>query len=135
MAIQKGNKYLFLMLIALSFFSCRDQVQKRIDNILLFSTKGMISRYEKNEQWDGFIGDGYKIESFLITDASLIDSIRLKYREYDSTWVKEHFSSCEMYNFLANTSGFYKQTFSENQIEYVIIDTTQMRLLYYTIIY
>ena len=34
MAIQKGNKYLFLMLIALSFFSCRDQVQKRIDNIL-----------------------------------------------------------------------------------------------------
>lgn len=135
MGIRKGNIHFIFIFLVFFCFSCRNQTQERIDYILSFSTKGKISRYEKTEQWISFNGDGYKIESFLITDTSIIDSARLKCIKYDGKWVNECFANSEIYEFIVNTSGYYKRMFFEDQIEYAIIDTTRNLLFYYIIIY
>lgn len=135
MAIRKGNILFVFIFLAFFCFSCRNQTQKRIDYILSFSTKGKISRYEKTEQWISFNGNGYKIESFLITDTSIIDSARLKCIKYDGKWVNECFANSEMYDFIVNTSGYYKRLSSKDQVEYVIVDTIQNKLQYYITIY
>lgn len=135
MDIRKGNIYFIFIFLVFSCFSCQDQTQERIDDILSFSTKGRISRYEKKEQWISFNGDGFKIESFLISDTSIIDSARLKCIKYDGKWVNEHFANSEIYEFIDNTSGYYKRVVLEDQIEYVVFDTTRNMLFYYIVVY
>ena len=131
MVIQKENKFLLLLILEIVLCTCNNNEHERIDNILSFSTKGMITYDSRIEQWGNFIADGYKIEIYTIKNNTLIDSARLYCFTYDSLWIYNHFQNSQMNKMLNNTSGFYKKIELEDQVEYVFIDTNHKKLIYY----
>src|SRR5699024_2984928 len=59
---------IFLMLCPMFLFSCKENHLSQAEKIFGYPLKGKVEYLSKNEKWNNFNGNGYKVEVYKILD-------------------------------------------------------------------
>lgn len=132
----KDNILKFLILPLFFISGCFNPQIERIEIITGLDLSEYLTKQDERNQWNDFNGDGYKvilykIDNYIIEE--LVASARnkkFKYYDEDDYESSSFLSNSKFTTLLNNSKGFYKTIWGNNEIETVIIDTTDNKLIY-----
>ena len=128
------KKLYLIVLLGIVLVGCNRSHLNKAEALLNASLSGKVSFLTSEESWQSFGGDGYRVEIYQILDTDYIVSKSLN-EHFDSFDYRQQNDSTNMSSdyskFIENGAGFYKRVKKENEINEVLIDTINNKMIYY----
>ena|SRR5690554_542268 len=126
-------KFITALIISFMFASCTNNHLSDAEKIVGYSLKGKVEFLNKDEKWNDFNGNGYRVEVYKILQSSYFKERYTKedFKSFDFKNIDNPLNNTDYSEFITNGAGFYKTVWIEDDIETVVIDTVNNKFLYY----
>jgi len=124
-------KYLKLLFL-ISFFSCSFSPINHIEKFSGLSLKNNFISIKDTSQWVDFNGNGFRLIVLKPENQAAFHSIineakHLNYKNFDA----REFTHSEMAPYIKNGKGYYKYSWQNDEIQSIVIDTINSKIVYY----
>src|SRR5690554_4345320 len=126
-------KFITVLIVSLMFTSCINKHLKDVEDIFGYSLKDKIEYLSKDEKWNDFNGNGFRVEIYEIIDLNYFKDKSL-YKNFKSFNFKDNnnpLGNTDYSKYIQNGSGYYKTIWFENKIKTIVVDTTNNKFLFY----
>ncbi len=124
-------KFLKLLLL-ISLFSCLFSPINNIEKFSGLSLKKNFISIKDTSQWIDFNGNGFRLIVLKPENQGAFQSVideakRLNYKNFDA----RKFTNPEIAPYVKNGKGYYKFSWQEDEIQSIVIDTINSKIIYY----
>ena len=132
MSIRMRFRFLILLFVIFSY-SCNhhNNYLDEIENTFGVDLSNQVSNEFVDEQWIYFIGDGYRMVVYDITNKSKINLLTNKMSEYDSAYIEDFFRPSELYSYLSNSYGYYFGKKQGDDLYYLFYNVKWGKIIYF----
>lgn len=115
------------------FSSCTNNHLSDAEKIVGYSLKGKVEFLNKDEKWNDFNGNGYRVEVYKILDTTYFINKPIKegFKSFDFNKTDNPLNNTDYSEFIENGAGVYKTVWIGDDIKIIVVDTVNNKFLYY----
>lgn len=121
-------------LLSIIFVGCNRIHINNAESLLNASLEGKVRYLTSEEYWQTYGGDGYRVEIYQILDEVYLvtKSLNEHFDTFDCRQQNDtNGMSPDYIQFIENGAGYYRKVWKETEINELVIDTINNKMIYY----